>query len=243
MSGTLAFLQARMGSARLPGKVLMRIQGQSILERAIRRLRAARLLDGVVVLTTMLPQDDVIEQEGRSAGADVFRGPELDVLHRFQEASDRFAPDLVIRATADNPLIDIGSVDRIVSALKHRKLDWCMETGLPVGAATEVMTAGALRRVDSSATEQRHREHVTLYIKENPLEFRTALLEAPGAVRRPEISLTVDTPEDFEFVNQMICRFPDERFHPISLEAYLRRAFGEADDYGVSTSTWTQTRY
>jgi spore coat polysaccharide biosynthesis protein SpsF len=221
MSGTLAFLQARMGSARLPGKVLMRIQGQSILERAIRRLRAARVLDGVVVLTTMLPQDDVVEQEARSAGADVFRGPELDVLRRFQLASDRFAPDFVIRATADNPLIDIGSVDRIVFVLKHRKLDWCMETGLPVGAATEIMTAAALRRVDSSATEQRHREHVTLYIKENPLEFRTALLEPPGSVRRPDVSITIDTTEDFKFVNQMICRLPDERFHPIPLESYL----------------------
>jgi spore coat polysaccharide biosynthesis protein SpsF len=221
MSGNLAFLQARMGSSRLPGKVLMSIQGQTILERAIRRLRAARLLDGVVVLTTELQQDELVVQEARRAGADVYRGSELDVLSRFQEASEVFHPDLVIRATADNPLIDIGSVDRIITALRRSDLDYCMETGLPIGAATEVMTAFALAKVDSIATEPPHREHVTLYIKEHPVEFRVAFPEAPGDVRRPDFRITVDTVEDFESVRQVICRRPDEPYHPIPLEAYL----------------------
>jgi spore coat polysaccharide biosynthesis protein SpsF len=221
MSGTLAFLQARMGSHRLPGKVLMPIQGRSILEWAIRRLRAARLVDGVVVLTTRLAQDDVVVQEAHRVGADVFRGPELDVLLRFQEASERFTPDLVLRATADNPLIDIGSVDRIVAALLRDGLDWCVEHGLPIGAATEVMTTEALSRVNRIATETPHREHVTLYIKEHPKEFRIALLDAPVAVRRPEVRLTIDTATDFESVRQVICRLPDDSDHPISLETYL----------------------
>jgi spore coat polysaccharide biosynthesis protein SpsF len=224
MSGTLAFLQARMGSSRLPGKVLMRIQGQTILERAIRRLRAARLLDGVVVLTTELPQDDVVVREARRAGADVFRGSELDVLRRFQAASERFSPDLVIRATGDNPLIDIGSVDRIISVLRQLALDYCMETGLPVGAATEAITAAALRKVDAIATEPRDREHVTLYIKEHPSEFRMTLPQAPSAVSRPDLRVTVDTAEDFEFVGRVICGRLDEPFHPIPLEAYLDAA-------------------
>jgi spore coat polysaccharide biosynthesis protein SpsF len=224
MSGNLAFLQARMGSSRLPGKVLMSIQGQTILERAIRRLRAARLLDGVVVVTTKLQQDDVVVQEARRAGADVYRGSELDVLRRFQEASEVFHPDLVIRATADNPLVDIGSVDRIITVLRQLDLEYCMETGLPIGAATEAMTASVLAKVDSIATEPSHREHVTLYIKEHPGEFRIELPEAPGGVRRPDFRITIDTAEDFESVRRVICRRPDEPYHPIPLETYLDAA-------------------
>jgi spore coat polysaccharide biosynthesis protein SpsF len=222
----MAFLQARMGSSRLPGKVLMPIQGHSILERAIRRLRAAKIVDSVAVLTTRLPEDDAIVEAARRLGVRVYRGPELDVLARFYEASQEFHPDIIIRATADNPLIEIGSIDRIINTLSVEKLDLCMEQELPYGAATEALTAEALAKVHRLAQEPSHREHVTLYIKEHPESFCASYPPAPDAFRHPQIRLTVDTPEDFIFVDQLIRQIP-EREHPIPLSEYLPFCFEE----------------
>jgi spore coat polysaccharide biosynthesis protein SpsF len=216
----MAFLQARMGSKRLPGKVLMLIQGQSILERAIRRLRAASVVDEVAVLTTPLSEDDAIAEESLRLGVRVHRGPEEDVLARFQEASERFRPDVIIRATADNPLMDIGSIDRIVGALCSGCLDLCIENELPYGAATEALTAEALAKTCLLAREPHHREHVTLYIKDRPDEFCSSFLAPPESLRFPQIRLTVDTLEDFNFMNQLIGRLRDE-VPPLPLSKYL----------------------
>jgi|WetSurMetagenome_2_1015567.scaffolds.fasta_scaffold59239_3 spore coat polysaccharide biosynthesis protein SpsF len=220
----MAFLQARMGSTRLPGKVLMPIQGQSILERAVRRLRAAPVIDTVAVLTTRLKEDDAVVEEARRLGVLVHRGPEQDVLARFYEAAELFRPDIIIRATADNPLIEIGSIERIVGALRCAGLDWCMESGLPYGAATEAITAGALARVHFKAEEADHREHVTLYIKEHPEEFRLSLLTPPDDLRHPHVRVTVDTSDDLLFVDQLIRSLP-ENGQPLPLSAYLPLAF------------------
>jgi len=211
---SLVFLQARMGSHRLPGKVLMEIRGCSILGRAIQRLQAAKI-DGVVVLTTRRVQDDRVVQEAKKYGADSYRGPELDVLRRFQEAAQQYQPDIVIRATADNPLVDIDSVNRIVEATKIQRWDWCMERDLPVGAATETITMEALKRVDQIATRPDHREHVTLYIKENPSEFRMGLLNPPEWLKRPEVRLTVDSQEDFQRMTELIERGPADFLSPL----------------------------
>jgi spore coat polysaccharide biosynthesis protein SpsF len=216
----LAFLQARMGSTRLPGKTLMSIQGQTILERAIRRLRAAPVVDGVVVLTTTLEKDDAVEREAIKAGAVVYRGAELDVLKRFYEAAEKFNPDIVIRATADNPLIDIGSIGRIVQVLHSDLLDLCMEQDLPYGAATEAVRAEALRMVHASARLSRYREHVTLFMKENPQAFRIAYLNPPESLRHPQVRLTIDTMEDFRYMERLISQLPENR-HPVALEAYI----------------------
>jgi spore coat polysaccharide biosynthesis protein SpsF len=219
----LAFLQARMRSRRLPGKVLKRIRGQSILERAVRRLRAARSVDEVAVLTTTLDEDDAIVEEASRLEALVHRGPAFDVLTRFQEAAEIYLPEVVIRATADNPLIDIGSVNRIVKALCSQELDYCMELGLPYGAATEALTPAALKTAYLRARKPDDREHVTLYIKEHPDEFHMAFLQAPRGLNQPGIRLTVDTPEDFAFVERLIESIPGGS-GPIPLRKYVNLA-------------------
>jgi len=220
VKSVFAFLQARMGSTRLPGKGLLRIAGRTLIARAVERLRAATMLNEVVVLTTHLLDDDAIAEEARHLGAPVFRGPELDVLGRFQEAAERYKPDIIVRATGDNPLIDIGSVDRITRALRSSRLDYCMECDLPVGAATEAMTREALLRTAKRGKTPHHREHVTTYIKEHPEEFRIAFLSPPDILRRPEIRVTVDTPQDFIYLESLISCLPDEgKPHP--LEKYL----------------------
>jgi spore coat polysaccharide biosynthesis protein SpsF len=222
----MAFLQARMGSHRLPGKVLMQIHGQSILERAIRRLRAAPVIDEVVVLTTHRKEDDAIEEECSRMGVLVYRGPDEDVLLRFFEASRMFNPNIIIRATADNPLIEIESVDRIVSALRSNKLDLCLEQDLPYGAATEAITAKALDKVHFLASDPRHREHVTLYLWEHPEEFKVSRIIPPDFVRYPQIRVTVDTPEDFQYVEQLVGRVVEED-EPLPLREYLIKALDD----------------
>jgi spore coat polysaccharide biosynthesis protein SpsF len=217
---TLAFLQARMRSTRLAGKALLRIQGKSILQRSIERLRAADGLDDVVVLTTHHDEDDAIVKEAGMLGAPVFRGPDLDVLARFRQAADLFRPDIIVRATADNPLIDIGTTGRIVRRVIADNLDYCVEVDLPVGAATEAITRPALETVDRLGGLEHHREHVTIYIKEHRDEFRTGFADPPAALRRPDVWITVDTPADFAFVECLIKRIP-EGCSPVPLEEYL----------------------
>jgi spore coat polysaccharide biosynthesis protein SpsF len=225
----IAFLQARMGSTRLPGKVLMCIRGQSILERAIRRLRAARSVHEVAVLTTTQGEDDPIVEEACRLGALVHRGSAFDVLKRFQEATEIYRPEILIRATADNPLIDIGSVDRIVKALHSRALDYCMEVGLPYGAATEALTPSALKTTHLRAHTPEDREHVTLYIKRNPEEFRWAFLQAPEYLYQPRIRLTIDTLDDFAFVTRLIGRLPGGS-RQIPLRRFLNMALTIAQE-------------
>jgi spore coat polysaccharide biosynthesis protein SpsF len=216
----IAFLQARMGSHRLPGKVLMCIKGQSILERAIRRLQAAQVVNEVVVLTTYQKEDDAIVEECSRLGVSVFRGAEEDVLLRFYDASKTFHPEIIIRATADNPLIDIGSIDRIVAAMRSNELDLCMEQDLPCGAATEAVTAKTLEKIHALASDPRHREHVTLYLWENQSPFKVSHLNPPDSVRYPKIRITVDTLEDFQYVEQLVGRVV-EKEAPLPLCEYL----------------------
>jgi spore coat polysaccharide biosynthesis protein SpsF len=210
-----------MGSSRLPGKVLLRMQGKTILERCVERLRAAETIDRVVVLTTTLPDDDAIQKEAHRLGVWTYRGPELDVLERYLEAARCYKPEIVVRATADNPLIDIGSVDRIVRAVRSSRLDYCMEHGLPYGAASEAITWQALERVGVLAVDCRYREHVTLYVKEHPEAFRMALLAPPDSLRHPEIRITVDTPQDFFFVESLIDQYAESE-RPVPLVRYLQ---------------------
>jgi spore coat polysaccharide biosynthesis protein SpsF len=209
-----------MGSTRLPGKVLMPIQGKTILERAVTRLGAAAGMDAVAVLTTSLHEDDCIVDEARRLGALVYRGPGQDVLRRFQEAAEQFRPGIVIRATADNPLIDIGSVGRIVRALRSGRADFCMENELPYGSATEAITSEALAKTHAMAKDPRHREHVTLHVKETPGEFRVAYLRAPESLRYPQLRFTVDTPEDLSFMDRLISRVPESN-GPVPLKEYI----------------------
>jgi len=205
----MAFLQARMGSQRLPGKVLMKIQGHSILEWAVRRLQASPMVNKTVVLTTTRKNDDAVVEECQRLNVPCHRGPENNVLARFQEASRVFQPEIIIRATADNPLIEIGSIERIVTALRVFELDCCWEGGLPVGAATEAVTASALARSHGQAREARYLEHVTLHIKEHSGEFAISCLEPPQPLCRPDLRITVDNREDFIFMEQFLGLFPD----------------------------------
>src|SRR6516225_1937930 len=120
---TVAIVQARMGSTRLPGKVLMKIGGRSLLVYLVERLSRARTLDAIIVATTTNPRDNVIIEECERRGILNFRGSESDVLGRYVSAARACSAEIIVRVTADNPFTDPDSIDRVVDAISVRSAD------------------------------------------------------------------------------------------------------------------------
>ncbi len=193
-------LQARMGSTRLPGKVLALVGGRTMLAHCINRLRAQSNLP-VIVATTTEPEDDLVARETERCGADVLRGPADDVLGRFAMAVKAYGLDDLIRATADNPAVDLDAPLRTLALLHFTGAHHIVERGLPIGAAVEAVSARAILQADELATDPYDREHVTPYIRREE-RFRTMDGIAPGHVRAPKLRLTVDTAEDLDFVRR-----------------------------------------
>src|SRR5579872_25183 len=148
---TVAIIQARMGSSRLPGKVMMRIGGRPLLVYLVERISKARTLDNIVVATTTNPRDNAIIEECERRGIPNFRGSEVDVLGRYVSAARACDAGIIVRVTADNPLSDPDSIDRIVDALVSSGADYTDETDLPVGITSEAITWKGLSFIDSVA--------------------------------------------------------------------------------------------
>jgi spore coat polysaccharide biosynthesis protein SpsF len=201
MEGTAIVLQARTGSRRLPGKVLARLRGRTLLEHAILRLRTGGL--PVIVATTDRAADDAIVNEARRMGIDVFRGAEDDVLSRFLGAASAFGLTTIVRATADNPLVDPDAPARSLEVWRNVPADHVVERGLPMGAAVEVVRVSALERSATLIHDPYDREHVTSFIRRD-VRFRALRAMAPGDRRRPGLRLTVDTAEDLAFVRAIL---------------------------------------
>jgi spore coat polysaccharide biosynthesis protein SpsF len=195
-------LQARHASSRLPGKALATIGPRTILQHCLRRLLATGVAR-IVLATTTNAEDDALAAIGERAGVAVFRGSSEDVLGRFAAAAERYELDPVIRATADNPAVDPSAASRLLNAIRRSQADYACETGLPVGAALEIMTAPALHYAASAATSLYDREHVTTFIKSHPHTFHIAMVPAPAALTAPDLRLTVDTPQDLEWVREL----------------------------------------
>jgi spore coat polysaccharide biosynthesis protein SpsF len=200
MERTGIILQARMGSTRLPGKVLARIGRRSVLEHCVRRLERSGY--PVVVATTDRGEDDIVDRTARELGAGVYRGAVDDVLRRFIDAATAFGFTEVIRATADNPFVDMGAAPRASTARLRASADHAIECGLPIGAAVEAVSLDALTRAHELASDPYDREHVTSLIRRDP-RFRALRAVAPGLMRRGGLRLTVDTPEDLAVAREI----------------------------------------
>jgi spore coat polysaccharide biosynthesis protein SpsF len=204
---TVAIIQARMGSSRLPGKVMMKVGGRPLLVYLVERISKARTLDNIVVATTTNPRDNVVIEECERRGIPNFRGSEDDVLGRYVSAARACAAGIVVRVTADNPLTDPDSIDRVVDALAATDAEYAIETGLPVGTCGEAMTWGGLSFINSVANTARWREHVTLYAKENPQALKCLFLEAGLESRRPDLSFTIDELQEYLYTREIAGSF------------------------------------
>ena len=200
METTGIILQARMGSTRLPGKVLAKIGRRTILEHCVRRLERSTF--PVVVATTEQGEDDMVERAARALGAEVYRGSVDDVLGRYIGAATAFGFTDLVRATADNPFVDTGASQRAVAARQRGMADHAIECGLPIGAAVEAVSLDALVRARELATDPYDREHVTSLVRRDP-RFRALRAVAPGLLRRGGLRLTVDTPDDLAVAREI----------------------------------------
>jgi spore coat polysaccharide biosynthesis protein SpsF len=198
-------LQARFGSSRLPGKALATIGGKTILEHCLRRLMFAGVAR-VVLATTNRPDDDALDAIARDMGVGVYRGDVKDVLGRYVSAADAFDLDTIVRATGDNPCVDIQAAGRVLELLRTDRADYACEDGLPYGAAVEAVTRAALIRAAHESHHVEDREHVTLYVRRNTQRFRVRRAPAPSPLRRPDVRVTVDTAADLEHVRELYAR-------------------------------------
>lgn len=203
----VAIVQARMESTRLPGKVLADLAGRTMLARVVRRVRRAALVDRVAVATSDAPEDDVVAAECRRLAVPCFHGSENDVLDRYRRAAGAFSADVVVRVTADCPMIDPGVIDLAIAAFLRARPDYASNTlrrTWPRGLDTEVTTAAALDRAWREATEDYQRVHVMPYFYQNPDRF--GLLSVTGPHDLGDWRWTVDTPEDLEFARAIFGR-------------------------------------
>jgi spore coat polysaccharide biosynthesis protein SpsF (cytidylyltransferase family) len=203
-----AIIQARTGSTRLPGKVLMDLEGETVLSRVVRRAQRSALIHEVVIATTTSGGDDAIVKEGRRLGVSVFCGQEMDVLDRYWQASLASGAAVIVRITSDCPLIDPGLVDQTIHAYLDQQADYASNDSPPTyprGLDVEVFSAPALKRTWKEADAPYQREHVTPYIYEHPAIFRLA--SVTSEIDYSYHRWTLDTAEDLEFLRAVYARF------------------------------------
>jgi spore coat polysaccharide biosynthesis protein SpsF len=203
----VAIVQARMGSTRLPGKVLRTVGGTPMLERVIARCRAARRVAAVVVATTALAEDDAVVELCARAGVATCRGPVDDVLRRYAAAAREVGAATVVRVTSDCPLLDPSLLDEVVAAFVACQPDYasnCLERTYPRGLDVEVISRAALERADREARQCFEREHVTPYVYGHPELFR--LVSVRGERDLGQLRWTVDTAADLRFVDEVTRR-------------------------------------
>lgn len=222
----VGIIQARLGSSRLPSKVLMELMGRPMLSYMLERVSKVEDLHEIVVATTTQQQDDAIEAFCRTNHTKVFRGSENDVLDRYFQAASAYHADIILRLTADCPLIDPRVVDKIIHAFlkKYPDIDFAgnvKPATFPDGLDTEVFTMDALRRAWTEAKNPLDREHVTPYFYDEPGRFRTLNITAERDYSKYRI--TVDHAEDFQVIENIIRNLYSKK-RPFSFEeivAYL----------------------
>ena len=198
---TVAIIQARISSTRLPGKVLKKIEGKTVLEHVINRTKAAKNISDVVVATTVKKEDIKIVQLCANLGISVFCGSEDDVLDRYYQAARLFKADHIVRITSDCPLIDPQVIDKVIELYFQKKADYASNTMIetyPDGLDTEVFPFKALKRAWENAKLSSEREHVTSYIRNNPNIFKIVNLKCNIDLK--DKRWTIDEPEDLKFI-------------------------------------------
>ena len=211
MPKIVTIIQARMGSTRLPEKVLMPILGKPVLWHIVNRLRNVKEINDIIIATSNSKKDDKIEDFCKANHIDCFRGSEEDVLDRFYKAALKYDPDYLIRITGDCPLIDPDLIKQLIAYFIANKFDQCgIATGagaaqkgfvgrFPDGMDTEIFTMNALRTAWREAVGPLNREHVTPYLWKQPKRFKIGTLKSKDK-DYSHFRWTLDNNEDYELI-------------------------------------------
>jgi spore coat polysaccharide biosynthesis protein SpsF (cytidylyltransferase family)/aryl-alcohol dehydrogenase-like predicted oxidoreductase len=203
----VAVIQARMGSSRLPGKVLMPVAGKPVLWHILHRLGQCRTVDAAAIATSADPRDDAIESFCAEEGVTCVRGSLQNVLERYRLAADRTGAKTLLRVTGDSPLIDPGLIDYLVAGLGTADFVQFQEGALCAHEGVDVFSRAALDWLTAHAAEDEiAREHVTSYFKRHPGKVRTAILPAYAPLAFESVRISVDTPDDLAFLRAVYAR-------------------------------------
>lgn len=207
-----AIIQARWGSTRLPGKVLLPLplgSATTLLQQVIARAQRAHIAT-VIVATSNQSQDDAVAEAAAATGAAVFRGSEADVLSRFFQAATEHQLQVVIRLTADNPAIDPHYLNRALEQHLLHKADYTLTTGLPLGTNLEIISYPALAAAHHQAVQPEEREHVTPYVRRHPELFQLLTLPLAPTHQWADVRLTVDYPSDYALLHTLYTALPPD---------------------------------
>lgn len=203
----VAIIEARMGSSRLPGKVLLPAMGRPLLAHLTSRLKAVPSIDEIVLATTVNMADDALVDFAEKDGIKVFRGSEEDVMSRVIGAAESAQADVVVEITGDCPIIDPDLVEQTIRVFKRNNAAYCANSFIssyPDGMDTQVMTLGALKKSFTMTDDPLDREHVSRHIVNNPQLFPHVYLIAPPSLHWPGLGLTLDEPADYELIRTLI---------------------------------------
>lgn len=222
----IAIVQARMGSTRLPEKVLKKINNKVVLDYVIERIQQCNKIDDIVLAITTSEKDDILENYAKNKGINLFRGSEEDVLSRYYKAAEKYKADQVVRITSDCPLIDPNIVDKIIDSHITNKADYTSNTlnrTYPRGLDVEVFSFKTLKEAYKNSSKEYQREHVTPYIVEHPDRFKLQNVESIGKIRRPDIRITLDTLEDLKLIKQILLHFNNLNFTTEEIIEFLNK--------------------
>lgn len=217
MTKIVTVIQARVGSTRLPGKVLKDIVGRPLLLRMVERVQRARTAGTIVIATTLEKSDDAIEDLCNQEGLLFFRGSQDDLLDRHYQAGLKFGADAVVKIPSDCPLIDPAVIDKVISFFLAGDFDYVSNlhpASYPDGNDVEVMSWGAITKAWQEAHRVIEREHTTPYFWENTDKFSIANVQWESGLNfSMSHRWTIDYPDDFEFIRsvyeQLYPRKPD----------------------------------
>lgn len=218
----VVIIQARVGSTRLPRKVLKRVGDKSLLEILVNRIKTSKFINDTVIATTNNEKDETIVKVAKRLGVKYYRGSEEDVLKRFVGASKIIDVDVIVRVTADNPLTDPRLMDKLIKRYLETDVDYTYCDNAPLGVSVEVVNCETLEKIDKIAKLQPDREHVTLYIKSHPDDFK--IQKVDSCLDNLDIRLTVDTREDLELMKKIYENLGDlERLEIRDVVTFLKR--------------------
>jgi spore coat polysaccharide biosynthesis protein SpsF len=210
-------IQARIGSTRLPNKVMMNLGGKPVLEQVFERCGLVNV-DEIIIATSKKKENDVIEKFCGDKEIKFFRGSEDDVLSRYYEAAKKFNLDFVVRITGDCPLISPEVISMAIIDFQRSRVDYLsnsVKRSYPRGLDVEIFSFEALEKANKLAKKKPEREHVTAFIYGNPKKFKIGHLIVKGWLNHPEIRLCLDTEDDFKLLSIIYNKLGVNKLTPI----------------------------
>ena len=206
----IGIIQARVGSTRLPNKMLMKIGRHQLIEWVIKRAKKIKNLDLIVLATSKFKQNDILEKIAKKNKIEIFRGSENDVLQRYISAATKFNKKVIVRLPADNPFIDSYLINKLINEFNYKKYEYSnniidfMNSKYVDGFGAEIFTLDLLKKIKNSSSQDLYKEHVTLYLKDYPKKFRIKKNFAPKEYAYPNLKFDIDTLEDLKKIRKIV---------------------------------------